>query len=76
MKAMTIVPKLIHFDRPAKPLVVKQQRVPVDQSHEAEYWRRIESRVRFVAWLLVLVTTVADVVITFGPHIGLTWRFF
>jgi hypothetical protein len=51
--------------------VVRRQR---DESVDSERWMQVEARVRLVVWLLVLVTIIVDVVVTFGPHFGLTWQ--
>jgi hypothetical protein len=50
-------------------------KAPRDKSVASAYWIPVENRVRFVAWFLVILTTIADVAITFGPHFGLTWQF-
>jgi hypothetical protein len=51
-------------------------KAPRDKSVTSAYWIPVENRVRFVAWFLVILATIADVAATFGPHFGLTWRFF
>jgi hypothetical protein len=44
-------------------------KAPRDKS-VTDYWISVENRVRFVAWSLVILTTIADVAVTFGPHFG------
>jgi hypothetical protein len=51
-------------------------KAPRDGSVTADYWIPGENQVRFVAWFLVILTTIADGAVTFGPHFALTWRFF
>jgi hypothetical protein len=82
MKAMINTFKIAHavasaaappFERSRPARTVK---APRDKSVISAYWNPVENRVRFVAWFLLILTTIADVAVTFGPYFGLTSRFF
>jgi hypothetical protein len=43
-------------------------KAPRDGSVTADYWIAGENQVRLVAWFLLILTTIADGAVTFGPH--------
>jgi hypothetical protein len=72
MNAMINTFKIAHAVATAAPPFERSRparavKAPRDKSVTSAYCIPVENRVRLVAWFLVILTTIADVAVTFGP---------